>query len=566
MKNFALLLSSLAVASTAFAAAPEVNSGLVRMNKTSLEPMQVSSHAPAYGKKLSEQSLTKSKKIESKAPAKAPALSVSYQEPEGLFALGLSEGRNCYQNLSFRRGPAYTPLKWTNTSTGATEFEWEMISDFSTGGTSIYKTVDFERSEIWCTEDGPILYGMDAEGNAGMFQMGAENISDSELSNTNIVYFFGGPCVVGDDDIDLGMTTYMHAQNGGGFIGVDFMQFANNSEDVDPTTHIDPIFTDPDGFDLKNPRFIAYANRFHAPAAPYLISKMWCWMSIAVNKPTVVEMNLYKIDEDGSVSDEVLASGSLSIAPGDDLPTMPFDLYALDEDGLETDELIVIDSAFMAVMTFNNDDIDQVYPVCGGGAVYPADEKNPYTMNGYMMLEDEGELLFVRPPYSYYSDNSRTNLCAVTDWLWMVDALFPWTYAVDDVKVAQVPVEGGTASFNISSYIGIQYFNYYLPEGCDWLDFDNATVESNQELQCQVLNIPVAPLPEGVEGRSAEIYVEGIGTDLTITVNQGEVTAVSVVAADKNAVYYDLAGRRVANPEKGIFIKKSGNKAEKVIL
>lgn len=39
-----------------------------------------------------------------------------------------------------------------------------------------------------------------------------------------------------------------------------------------------------------------------------------------------------------------------------------------------------------------------------------------------------------------------------------------------------------------------------------------------------------------------------------------------IAADDAEAVYFDLQGRKVANPERGIFIKKVGNKAAKVVL
>lgn len=568
MKNLALLLSSLAVASSAFAAAPEVNTGIVGTHKSSLMSVPASYNTAAYGKKFSEQTLTKSRKVSAKAPAKVPALSVSYQEPEGLFSLGMTENRQSYK-MSYRKGPAYTPLKWTNTSTGATEFEWEMISDFETNETAIYKTVDLVREELYCTEDAPILYGMDAEGNAAVFQIGAESTSDMELTETNLMYFFGGPCTLNSSDPSVGMSTYMHMPSTKSWIGVDFMQFASDSSDVDPISHLDPIFTtpEPDGFGFIDPGFVGYANRFHAPAAPYLMSKIWCWMSIKVNKPTVAEMNLYRIDEDGNVVfEDILASGSLALSPDDDLPTMAFDLYALDEDGLETDELIVIDCPFLAVMSFNNEDIAQVYPICGDGAVYPVGERNPYNINGYMLLSEGEDVYFIRSPYSFYTDDSRTELTAVTDWMWMVDAVYPWTFAVDGKNVAEVPVEGGTASFNISSYYGIEYFVYSFPEDCDWIDLDNAMVENNQELQCQVLNIPVSALPADVSGRTVTIDVEGMGTSLQLVINQGEGTAVSTIVVDGDTQYFDLQGRRVANPDKGIYIKKSGNKSEKVIL
>ena len=44
--------------------------------------------------------------------------------------------------------------------------------------------------------------------------------------------------------------------------------------------------------------------------------------------------------------------------------------------------------------------------------------------------------------------------------------------------------------------------------------------------------------------------------------------AVEVVAADDNApaVYFDLSGARVANPEKGIYIEKRGSSVRKVVI
>jgi hypothetical protein len=48
----------------------------------------------------------------------------------------------------------------------------------------------------------------------------------------------------------------------------------------------------------------------------------------------------------------------------------------------------------------------------------------------------------------------------------------------------------------------------------------------------------------------------------------GELTGIEDVEFDENAPveYYNLQGMKVANPEKGIFIKKQGKKATKVVL
>ncbi len=578
MKKFALLLSSLAVVSSAFAVTPQVSKAIQKVSGANIEPISVSLSKENKGNVLSKVNIVKENKLPMKAPKKAEGFSVSYEEPSGIFALGFSEdGMYGLVGRSFRKAPAYTPLTWTNTSVGATEFEWEVIEDFATGTPSIYKTTDLTHSEVYSFIDGPILYGMDAAGEADVFQFGAQiDNKTGELGESNVAYYYGGDTSPDYNVPELGISTYMYGQNGteDGFIGVGCMAYSKSNDEMglDPVTGLYPVFTDKEnGFGFEDPKFLGYANFFPAPAAPYLISKLWSWMVVTPNKPTVIEMTLYKVSDEGEVTDEIIAQGSCSLDPKDKTQWLIFDLYALDEDGLQTDDLIVIDSGVLAEMTFVVDDIEEVYPVAANGAVFPMDANEiPYPFHAYMLVEDEGEIWFPRTPYPYYYDSKMTKLSAITDWLWMMDAVFPWTYAIDGETQAQAPVEGGTVSFNISSYYGIEYFGYdvtdYVNGDCDWIDFETATVEDNEELQCQVLTLPVAALPEGVAGRSAIIDVIGAGTSLKLYVHQGESTGVNVVVSDKNAEYFDLQGRRVANPEKGIYIKKTGNKAEKVLL
>lgn len=579
MKNFVLLLSSLAIASSAFAASPQVSAHLKKATDNTPELVKMTATQANYGKVLSEKNFVKGAKMVKKVPMKAEGLSVSYEEPEGIFALGLSEELAGLTNFSFRKAPAYTPLTWYNTSVGATEFEWEVIEDFETLEPTIFNTYDLTHSETWSINAAPVLYGVDAAENIDVFQFGNEKISDSELGRPNVNYYYGGDCIMQFSDgseEELGMTTYMYSQQQTGqFTRFGVMEYnTTGAQGYDPSTGLDDVFTDPeDGYGLENVEFVGYANYFKKPAAPYYISKMWSWMYVQANKATNVEMTLYKVDDDGLVTDEIVAAGEATL----DKTLKPagvvisFELYALDEDGLQTDEPIVIDSAVIAVMKFNKDDIDIVNGISGSGAIFsPENEHNPYQLNAYLVLNIEGQEDFVPSPYSYYTDNTMTQLVAVTDFMWMVDAVFPWTYAVDGVNEVSVPEAGGTASFNIDSYYGIQYFEYYVSDylngECDWIDFSTATVEDNEELRCQVLNLPVAPLPEGVAGRSAIIEIVGPASSLKVYVHQGESTGVNVVTVDKNSVYYDLQGRRVANPEKGIYIKKTGNKAEKVLF
>ena len=65
-------------------------------------------------------------------------------------------------------------------------------------------------------------------------------------------------------------------------------------------------------------------------------------------------------------------------------------------------------------------------------------------------------------------------------------------------------------------------------------------------------------LPAGVEGRTATVTFMQEGARLTVTVNQGETSGISVTKTDVksgNAQMYNLAGQRVNNGFKGLVIK-----------
>lgn len=58
------------------------------------------------------------------------------------------------------------------------------------------------------------------------------------------------------------------------------------------------------------------------------------------------------------------------------------------------------------------------------------------------------------------------------------------------------------------------------------------------------------------------------GFSFTLIMGYGDVNGVEGIVSDNSVapVYYDLSGRQIANPEKGIFIKKQGSKVSKVVL
>ena len=560
MKKFALLFSSFAVVTSAVAASPEVNQKLQSAN-VKAEAVQVSASVTNGAKVLDKSAKTYSPAAQ-KVAKKAGALTVSYEQPEGLFAEGLSDDFSGYNGASIRKGPAYKPMTWTNTSVGGSEFEWEYtVFDSGSAESKFFTGRDLTKSEVWSEVTAPTLYGYAEDGSEGSYQIDPQTI----------IYSFGAECTFGNnDDLNFGQSTYMYANTGEGYTRCSVFEYNPSDRTYnDPTNGLMKEWSDPNFLGFTDIEFMGYANTFHAPAAPYFITKMWCWLNVQATKTTTIEMNLYKIDEDGLITDELIASGSANLAASTkaDSKMVTFDLFALDEDGLETDEPIVIDSAFIAVMTFNKADLAEVNAVCGAGALYPADGESPYTRNALMVAKVDGEVSYLYSPYSYFADDARTTLMAVTDFMFMVDACYPWAFEVNDAATAQAPVEGGNVTFEVNSLYNLGSMYVTVSDGAEeWLDLSSATIANDPVTYNQILTLPVAALPEGVEGRTATVTFEIPAAPLTLTINQGNAGAVSIVATEGAVQYFDLAGRRVVNPEKGVYVKVSGNKAEKVVL
>ena len=572
MKKITLFFSAMAVATTAFAATPLVNRNISKVvmekSEASIVDRQVFKAEKIFAGKNDNLDGKRVKKV----AMKAPGISVSYKQPEGLFAMGLSYPSVMgFNGSSVYRGPAYKPLTWVNTSEGATEYEWEYIEFVDGHSTNSYaSTKDLVMTPVWSEIPGPVLYGMDEAGNSADFRLGGIRNAEGELDKTKITFLFGGDSnqqISETESEDFGMTTYLYSYNGGGYGTFPAVAYAPEDEEYNPVTGLDDVFTtpEPNGIGLVDPVLLGYANFFDAPAAPYFISQMWCLMEVQAKVATTLEMNLYKLSEDGHITDELIASGNLSVQPTSEpeYNVYNFDLFTLDEDGLETDDPIVIDCAFVAELTFNKNDLVTINMGSGAGAQYKYGEKSPYQTNCAMMIAHGEELGYYYCPYIYFTDETMTTAIQVTDWMWMVDAVFPWMFEVNDKTVAAAPVEGGEVSYAINAYYDIRGCNLSFTNDPEWVE--EAYVDIDKDYN-QVVTFVVSALPEGVKGRSTVATLEGPAASIELTITQGEDSAVSIIAADKNAEYFDLQGRRVSNPEKGIYIKKTGNKAEKVLF
>lgn len=139
----------------------------------------------------------------------------------------------------------------------------------------------------------------------------------------------------------------------------------------------------------------------------------------------------------------------------------------------------------------------------------------------------------------------------------MFDGAYPWLERADKSDEAIDLSEGQAVTVDLNSY---HHADNLTIEGVpSWL---NAELTGRYDKTKLVLT-PIA------EGSTATITVKGHGVskDIQVIGTSGLNDIVDDAGTDADAVYFDLKGVRVINPEKGqILIKKQGTKATKVAI
>lgn len=592
MKKFALLLGGLAVVGTASAKVPETAFRTANLERV-VNESQVVKHTSkeVVGNHLATKSIS-GKKVQTRAEGSDP-FSVGYKEPSQIMTFGLSMDHTSVVD-PIRLGANYVPMTFTNTSTGLTEWQWEV--PFYVGqdeiSTKTYDTWDY-------TETFPFDRNMTAPTLLGV-GAGEDEIEEYKRFDGTLWYQWGyKPSILFSGDAeatDLGVTPDMNTallqvpEDGHKYSSLVQMGYSTDAkyayaqyfgESGLATSLVDILTTTDDPEDepiATDPQFVGYAQIYPEMARPYFITKLWAWVSGAVKRTTTIELTLYKIDEEGYITDEVIAKGECNWKKGfgqeEPSKMVLFELHTVDENGLETDDAVVIEGAFAAYMRFKKEDFSRINTVTGTGnqfeyMVNGERQRSPYPSYSRMLLKDgnaeDSEEFMIRCPWLFDASDEDENL--VFDpccWAWMIDATYDWIEIVDGgSNVGKIPAEGGEVSFEIDSF----YYTDRLPcyvdtEDYKWVDFAwTESEEGNQVLTCSA-----EALPEGVEGRSVTFWFVGVTSELEIKIEQGDVSGVNVITTSHDVKYFDLTGRQVANPEKGIYIKVANGKAQKVIF
>lgn len=353
-------------------------------------------------------------------------------------------------------------------------------------------------------------------------------------------------------------------------------------------------------YGTNNSGINAMATRFEKPDQPYLLNGVYYYYQFFQDVPKDIPMKAYVFK---TVNDA-----------------------ATTEDGrelVELGELIAVSESFVPAAIYSDDNFSgavefkfiEKNPVTGATSVVSLEIEDDITVvvtgfnadlgNGgcitSCMSEDEydegyGNLAFLGQLEEAEDGSINYWLPALKNFFVspmpntglgvLADVSYPWihTYYNDQPSVVKFANEGDTTD----EVQGLQYvlmtmstsetadfeITYNGEEECEWLSVvdvydEYETTESGEEEFTGLTGIEfeAAPNPND-ETRKCVVKISIPAASYEITFLQGSNAegAVDVITANGEATYFDLAGRKVANPEKGIYVKVNGNKAEKVVL
>lgn len=342
---------------------------------------------------------------------------------------------------------------------------------------------------------------------------------------------------------------------------------------------------------------------FSKPIAPFCLNKIeFPIVSSTYNKskyadvtdmiPDGTTMNLYivKMTEDGSL-DEVTAVLPFTNEDIEDFENdgegALFGYVALskkttDDFGTEIEEPIIIDYPYAIVIDgFAQPGVDFSLYMCN----VMATERDFFEVEGgiqptvaELVRTDNGETLNGLYYIQTFPSSDGPEYVRQYNAIIYLTGMFDVAQLVDeDFENMTAPVEGGSIYAELEDDLySLQYYttcprlsdwegiegeeNYWFVDMPDWLTVKEYYDDLYEEYNVTIVDIEAAPLPAGVNGRTAQIrLVSDKGADSgIITITQGNATGINNVQVQKETTSsstYNLAGQHVDNNFKGLVIK-----------
>lgn len=496
------------------------------------------------------------------APKTSSDLNAYYEVPDGMFHYGLTYDRKGF-DVDFVFGGAHVPVTFKNQSTGATSYVWTYTDPLTFDGDLTSNDENLTVTYPWSSLTAPVLSASDGTNNDTY-----DPYTEYKAGGVGYqgVYAFGGDTKDNSGAAAGITTTRMQAGSEGYSSFYNYCYNVSGEEGFDPNGFRNAWNTAIFNEGETDVRLTSFCNIFPKPNSTYCISQLWTWASITASAETELECKIWEVDDEGKITDNLIAFGT-AVIPAGEMSEMPvFDLKTIDEFGFESSDPINISTAIMVELTgfFQNPGITELSPVASCNNVYDPNSSNPFINYRHALCKFEYKdadgqdmISYFYNPWSYFTDETRTTLCAVTDWMFMLDAEFWWLDA--DEYEYHFPNEGGSYDIDMYGYRphalpdadGNEYYWSAEPvdpeADVDWLEisFDSQVEfdpEANEDAYTgvTVATFTAEPLPEGVEGRSVDVKVSYPGAELVISLSQGVLGVKDVTV--KSAQYVNVVG------------------------
>lgn len=575
MKKFYILMSAACVAATAFAVE---NHKVAQVKKSS--PVRESVQSIADPVKAVQAAEIKASSEASKVIKKADGTDgfVYFLPDDNIMSIGMNpEGRR-YTGLGF--ASSYGSLNFYNLSTKVESTTWNFanLGDYEIE----------EDQQVWnyqtSTDQNLSIKSGIGEVMPPILYAGSDEESAYQLPVTKI-YCCGGSAQYWGAS-DYGLTFYQNVglKNDRGYDGGSTYKLSYSIGD--DLYNENGVYTEwesaiqekyPNASSISNIKLNNFSIIQPKPASTYFMTQGWIWMNVSATAATQLISYIYPITEEG-LSDTPIAIGYATVAEGD-TRYQTFEYYPINEDGDEMEGDVFVDSAVLITIEgfAGNEAITDVSPVSGyypfSKAEYKSGNKDIVKSTDMMMnfsFDVDGtpvtELLVDTGLY-YFNDMNvdGDTLSALSYAMFCTNATYAFIVAANGEESVHIDEAGGSVDveidalyYKVAEWVEAGYYEVTAP---DWLTVTFSKADKQTYLTTMTVTAEASE-----EGRTGVVSINGIGATFDLTVVQGDGGAgVDVVVSDKDAVYYDLAGRRVMNPDKGIYIKKVGNKAEKVI-
>lgn len=426
-----------------------------------------------------------------------------YRTPEGCFNYGLSKEFYIMNggNGIYALAPANEELTWLNISNDdAKSFEWNFAGVAGNAITSTSKDL--------------VIPAQSASNFIAYPQLKATGVARTDTYQQTGNIKFGGNTGMSYDN---GTQTVFGASN-----------YDYSKSYWAATSGTNQYVFGTGGEAFWNQKVHGIGNLFEKPKAPYLISEIWLsLLDFSARTSAEFTCTIYKVEDD-VITDEVIATAKIKSSDvirvrNDQGGTLGYSM------SFPFGQTIFIDSAvFVFIEGFNQTGVNTIAPI---SQVFNHDSGESYA---FVALASTNSYTLYDVANMLNNMGGDGNMC-VSMYI-NLNTVYSYLYPTDGKTEVSVPNEGGTVNVACETYFSPDNWNLY-PEA-DWIKVDKSLNETDFTSS---LNITAEPLPAGVSGRSGVVRVVSMGTEMYITVLQGDATVgiESVESADNASAQFN---------------------------